>query len=59
VAQRVSLLEDDRVDAVDAGLEVSGRAPQRLVDELLLGSWTGIGDVGQRKTSTRALITSG
>ena len=42
--QRVRLPQRDRVHAVDAGLEVGGRAPQRFGDELLLGSGAGAGE---------------
>jgi hypothetical protein len=43
-AQRVGLPEGDRVHAVDARLEVGMRAPQRLGNELLLGSPAGTGE---------------
>ena len=45
-AQRVRLPERDRVHAVDAGLEVGIRAPQRFGNELLLGPGAGAGEEG-------------
>ena len=45
-AQRVGLPQDDRVHAVDAGLEVGIRAPQRLGNKLLLGPGAGTGEQG-------------
>ena len=45
-AQRVRLPQGDRVHAVDAGLEVGMRAPQRFGNELLLGPGAGAGEEG-------------
>ena len=45
-AQRVRLPQGDRVHAVDAGLEVGIRAPQRFGNELLLGPGAGTGEEG-------------
>jgi len=45
-AQRVRLPQGDREHAVDAGLEVGIRAPQRFGNELLLGPGAGTGEEG-------------
>ena len=47
--KRVRLPQGDREDAVDAGLEVSIRAPQRLGNELFLGPGTGAGEERTKK----------
>ena len=58
-AQRVPLPQGDREHAVDAGLDVGIRAPHRFGNELVLGPGPAPARKGWRKTSIRALITSG
>ena len=48
-AQRVDLPQGNRVHAVDAGLEVGIRTPQRFGDQLPLSPGAGTGEKGTRR----------